>query len=89
MDSKSFDLLFSILKNEKLAFENHPKLPTMSFRINERNKKTILKEPGSSKFLHGSFCYTCVRCWDSLPFELRTNKYKREQAGSGPSRRHI
>ena len=40
IDLKSFDILFSILKNEKSAFQNHLKLPTMSFRINERNKKT-------------------------------------------------
>ena len=61
IDLKSFDLLYSILKNERSAIQNHLKLPTMSFRINERNKKIILKEPGSSKFLHGSFFYTCVR----------------------------
>ena len=79
IDLKSFDLLYSILKNERSAFQNHLKLPTMSFRINERNKKIILKEPGSSKFLHGSFFYTCVKSWNSLPTELRTIKYKREK----------
>ena len=79
IDLKSFDLLYSILKNERSAFQNHLKLPTMSFRINERNKKIILKEPGSSKFLHGFFFYTCVRSWNYLPTELRTIKYKREK----------
>ena len=79
IDLKSFDLLYSILKNERSAFQNHLKLPTMSFRINERNKKIILKEPGSSKFLHGSFFYTCVRSWNSLPTELRTINNKREK----------
>ena len=39
IDLKSFDLLYSILKNERSAFQNHLKLPTMSFRIIERNKK--------------------------------------------------
>ena len=79
IEIKSFDLLFSILKNERSAFRNHPKLPTMIFRNNDRNKKIILKEPGSSKFLNGSFFYTCVRNWNSLPNELRTIKYKREK----------
>ena len=60
IDFKSFDLL-SILKNERSAFQNHHKLPTVRFRMNDRNKKNILKEPGSSKFLHRSFFYTCVR----------------------------
>ena len=66
IDLKSFDLLYSILKNERSAFQNHLKLPTMSFRIIERNKKIILKEPGSSKFLHGSFFCTCVRSWNCI-----------------------
>ena len=79
IDLKSFDLLYSILKNERSAFQNHLKLPTMSFRIHDRSKKIILKEPGSSKFLHGAFFYTCVRSWNSLPIELRTIKYKREK----------
>ena len=79
IEIKSFDLLVSILKNERSAFQNHLKLPTMIFRINDRNKKIILKEPGSSKFLNGSFFYTCVRSWNSLPTELRTIKYKREK----------
>ena len=35
IDLKSFDL-FSILKNERTAFQNHPKLPTVSFRMNDR-----------------------------------------------------
>ena len=46
IDLKSFDLFFSILKNEMSAFQNHPKLPTMSFPFYERNKKIILKKPG-------------------------------------------
>ena len=79
IELKSFDLVFSILKNERSAFQNHLKLPTMIFRINVRNKKIILKEPGSSKFLNGSFFYTCVRSWNSLPTELRTIKYKKEK----------
>ena len=61
IELKSFDLLFSVLKTERSAFQNHLKLPTMIFRINDRNKKVILKEPGSSKFLNGSFFHTCVR----------------------------
>ena len=79
IDLKSFDSLYSILKNDRSAFPSHLKLPTMSFRINERSKKIILKEPGSSKFLHESFFYTCVRSWNSLPIELRTIKYKKEK----------
>ena len=79
IELKSFDLIISILKNERSAFRNHPKLPTMIFRYNDRNKKIILKVPGSSKFLIGSFFYTCVRSWNSLPTELRTIKYKREK----------
>ena len=79
IELKSFDLLFSILKNERSAFRNHPKFSTMIFRNNDRNKKIILKEPGSSKFLNGSFFYTCVRNWNYLPTELRTIKYKREK----------
>ena len=43
IDLKLFDVLFSILKNERSAFQNNLKLLTMSFRINERNKKNILK----------------------------------------------
>ena len=43
IDLKSFDLLYSILKNERSAFQNHLKLPTMSFRINERNKKNYIE----------------------------------------------
>ena len=38
-DFKSFDLLFSIFKNERTAFQNHLQLPTVSFRMNDRNKK--------------------------------------------------
>ena len=38
IDLKSFDLLFSILKNERSAFQNHLKLPTRNFRIIERNE---------------------------------------------------
>ena len=34
IDLKSFDLLFSILKNERSTFQDHPDLPAMSFRIN-------------------------------------------------------
>ena len=79
IELKSFGLLFSILKNERSAFQNHLKLPTTIFRIADRNKKIILKEPGSSKFLNGSFFYTCVRSWNSFPTELRTIKYKREK----------
>ena len=60
------------------AFQNHLRLPTVSFRMNGRNKKIILNEPGSSKFLHGSFFFTSVRSWNSLPIELRTIEYKRE-----------
>ena len=31
IDVKSFDLLFSILKNGRSTFQNHLKLPTVSF----------------------------------------------------------
>ena len=39
IDLKSFDFLFLILKNERSAFQIRLKLPTMIFRINDRNKK--------------------------------------------------
>ena len=67
IDLKSFDLIFLILKNERSALQNHLKLSTMSFPNIERNKKFILKEPGSKKFPHGSFFYVCVRSWIFLP----------------------
>ena len=41
IDLKSFDFLFLILKNERSAFQIRLKLPTMIFRINDRNKKNI------------------------------------------------
>ena len=37
-DLISFEFWFSILKNEKKAFQNHPKLPTVSFRMNDQKK---------------------------------------------------
>ena len=51
----------------------------MSFRNNERNKKIILKEPGSSKFLHGSFFHISAKSWKYLRTELKTIKDKREK----------
>ena len=81
IDLKSFDLSVSIPKNERSAFQNHLKLPILSFRFIERNKKVISKEPGSSKLLHGSFFIPVRRSWNSLPTELRTIKYKREKNG--------
>ena len=38
IELKSFDLLFSILKNERSAFQNHLQLPPMSIRINKQKK---------------------------------------------------
>ena len=55
-DLKSFDeSLFLILKNERSAFQNHLKLPTVSFRMNDRNKKNIESLVQVSFFMDPSF----------------------------------
>ena len=68
IDLKSFDLLYSILKNDKSVFQNHLKLPTMSFRINERNKKLYWKSLVLvSSFMGPSF----IPVWEvGIPYPL-------------------
>ena len=70
IDVKWFDLLFSILKNGRSTFQNHPKLPTVSFRMNDRNKKKYIER---ARFVYGSFFYTFGRSWTSSEIGIRFN----------------
>ena len=66
---KSLDLLFSILKKERRAFQEHLALPTVNFRMNKRNKKIILLEPSSGAFLSGSFFHTSAKSRLGIPYQ--------------------